>query len=166
MALVSITLTSRYVPPETYIHAAKLSTKVIILLTFIIIITVILAALTCYCCCQRRIWRLRARRIARAKAREMDLESDLRAGRKPRGFKSGKRGWRFWESEARKGDGLGARIHRRNARFYAPGLSRERREVHNLEMQRIRALEVKSADVEEIRRPGKVFARWKREMGA
>jgi hypothetical protein len=165
MTILPPNLSVRSIPPETYIHTAKISTKVIIFLTFLALITLVLGILTCVCCCQRRIWRFRAGRIARAKAREMDLEYDLRAGQKPRRFKSHTRTWKFWKNETRKGDALRPRIHERNARFYAPGLSRKSGELRDLEMKKIRNTEANMVDLEEVRRPGKVFAKWKREIG-
>ncbi|EPE27418.1 hypothetical protein GLAREA_04209 [Glarea lozoyensis ATCC 20868] len=145
----------RYIPPSTAINAAKLTTKTILILTFLVLLSVILGVLTCYCCCQRRIWRFRARRIARNT--QPEPENPL----KPKA----KRDWRFWVKSERKSRGLGPRIHGRNARFYAPGLGRERLVVHEEEMRRIRAMERERVDVEEVRRPGKVFERWKWERG-
>ena len=107
----------------------------------------------------------------------MDVESDIRSGRKPRGFKSGNFNWKFWQvSKQREGNGLGKRINGRNARFYAPGLARpqktqglsaERMAVHEFEMAKIRAAGIskEDLDVKEVRRPGKVFAKWKRDVG-
>jgi hypothetical protein len=128
------------VPPSTYVSAGKLSLKIILLIVFLLLLTIILALITCYCCCQRQIWRLRAKRIARAKERELS------------------------KGERLQNRGLKARIHRGNARFYAPGLYREKSEEEK-KRERARGVRVErdgvgkwvSVDLKEVEKPKRAW---------
>ncbi|KAG9233629.1 hypothetical protein BJ875DRAFT_463682 [Amylocarpus encephaloides] len=105
-------LLSRYVPPETAIAAAKLSTQAIVIIVFVVVLATVAFGLTCYCCCKRQIWRYRARRIARAKARELTQGSKVPFYKRP------------------------LRINGENAKFYAPGLRTERQIDHDMQTGR------------------------------
>ncbi|KAH8669711.1 hypothetical protein BGZ60DRAFT_528183 [Tricladium varicosporioides] len=120
-------------PPSTYVEGGKLAAKTIVLIVVLVVLVTITSLAICYCCCQRQIWRFRARRIANAKSKEIENR------------------------------GLRARIHRRNAKFYAPGLALERerqreRVRENWEMGKY-GLEV---GVKEVEKPKRVWGRWKR----
>jgi hypothetical protein len=60
-------------PPSTYVHGAKIATKIIILLVIILTVTTIVAVLTCYCCCKRRKARARKRRLDEERAESKQL---------------------------------------------------------------------------------------------
>jgi hypothetical protein len=60
---------------------------------------------------------------------------------------------------------LGPRIHGRNARFYAPGFAKESGELGECEMRSVKNSEMSRIDLKEVRGPGKVVAKWRREMG-
>ncbi|KUJ06876.1 uncharacterized protein LY89DRAFT_743512 [Mollisia scopiformis] len=71
---LTASLTRRYVPPETYVAAAKLSAKAIILIVIFVLVSVILSTCTCYICIKRRRSRARARRLAREREQSKQLK--------------------------------------------------------------------------------------------
>jgi hypothetical protein len=75
-------------PPSTYVHGAKIATKLIIILVVTLSIVTIAAALACYCCCKRRKSRARRRRLEKERAESKQLKPRIN-GRNARFFAPG-----------------------------------------------------------------------------
>lgn len=179
------TFSTRYVPPETALAAAKLSTQVIAILISSLLLGILIALLLCWWCCQRRIWRYRAKRIARQQQKQLDMDAfssskpytsqlyspPTRPQPKAKWNDIGSWGNMFRREEKRGGPlnmVLNPRINRGNAKFFAPGLERGDglREVRRDEGGRVMTrYEIWKADggrERPIERPRRVFfgGRW------
>lgn len=75
-------------PPSTYVHGAKIATKIIVILVVTLSFFTIAAALLCYCCCKRRKSRARRRRLEKERAESKQLKPRIN-GRNARFFAPG-----------------------------------------------------------------------------
>jgi len=75
-------------PPSTYVHGAKIATKIIILLVITLTVSTIVAVLACYCCCKRRKARARKRRLDKERAGSKQLRPRIN-GRNAKFFAPG-----------------------------------------------------------------------------
>lgn len=62
------------IPPSTYIHAAKLSAKLIVAIVLLVLVSILTITLLCCCCIKRRRRRARARRLAKEAAESKQLK--------------------------------------------------------------------------------------------
>jgi hypothetical protein len=75
-------------PPSTYVHGAKIATKLIIILVVALTVVTFAAVLACYCCCKRRKSRARRRRLEKERAESKQLKPKIN-GRNARFFAPG-----------------------------------------------------------------------------
>ena len=76
------------IPPSTYVHGAKIATKLIILIVITVTVATMFAALACYCCCKRRKTRARKRRLEKERRESKQLRPRIN-GRNAKFFAPG-----------------------------------------------------------------------------
>lgn len=81
-------LIPRYVPPSVYIHAGKLSAKLIALIVILVVVTALFSTCLCYICIKRRRSRARRRRLEKERRESKQLKPRIN-GRNARFFAPG-----------------------------------------------------------------------------